>query len=210
MIIFPAIDIKDSKCVRLIKGDFDEMTSYENSPLDQAKIYVASGKGGKGCVSFRREKYIEYGGPNGGDGGRGGDIIFITDQNLNTLIDFRYQQHFKAMKGQDGMSKNKTGANGADIVIKVPPGTEIHNEDKSVLLAELLENNQKHIFNSYEVLVENKLTNQEKYFGRTKYMIPVIFDANNCKPGELIKVKITSFNRNNLFGSYNSYKIKAA
>ena len=114
--------------------------------LDQAKIYVASGKGGKGCVSFRREKYIEYGGPNGGDGGRGGDIVFITDQNLNTLIDFRYQQHFKAMKGQDGMGKNKTGAGGNDIVIKVPPGTEIHNEDKSVLLLELLENKQKYIF----------------------------------------------------------------
>ena len=114
--------------------------------LDQAKIYVASGKGGKGCVSFRREKYIEYGGPNGGDGGRGGDIVFITDQNLNTLIDFRYQQHFKAMKGQDGMGKNKTGAGGNDIVIKLPPGTEIHNEEKSVLLLELLENNQKYIF----------------------------------------------------------------
>ncbi len=114
--------------------------------LDQAKIYVASGKGGKGCVSFRREKYIEYGGPNGGDGGKGGDIIFVTDQNLNTLIDFRYQQHFKAKKGQDGMGKNKTGASGEDIFIKVPPGTEIHNEDKSVLLAELLENNQKYIF----------------------------------------------------------------
>ena len=114
--------------------------------LDQAKIYVASGKGGKGCVSFRREKYIEYGGPNGGDGGKGGDVIFVTDQNLNTLIDYRYQQHFKAKKGQDGMGKNKTGSNGEDVVIKVPPGTEIHNEDKSVLLAELLENNQKYIF----------------------------------------------------------------
>ena len=114
--------------------------------LDQAKIYVASGKGGKGCVSFRKEKYIEYGGPNGGDGGKGGDIVFITDQNLNTLIDFRYQQHFKAKKGQDGMGKNKTGANGKDIVIKVPPGTEIFNEDKSVLLFELLDNNQKYIF----------------------------------------------------------------
>ena len=114
--------------------------------LDQAKIYVASGKGGKGCVSFRREKYIEYGGPNGGDGGKGGDVVFVTDQNLNTLIDFRYQQHFKAKKGQVGMGKNKTGANGEDIVIKVPPGTEIHNEDKSVLLSELLENNQKYIF----------------------------------------------------------------
>ena len=114
--------------------------------LDQAKIYVASGKGGRGCVSFRREKYIEYGGPNGGDGGRGGDIVFITDQNLNTLIDFRYQQHFKAKKGQDGMGKNKTGAGGDDIIIKVPPGTEIHNEDRSVLLAELLEDNEKYIF----------------------------------------------------------------
>ncbi len=114
--------------------------------LDQAKIYVASGKGGKGCVSFRREKYIEYGGPNGGDGGRGGDVIFITDQNLNTLIDFRYQQHFKAMKGKDGMGKNKTGASGNDTVIKVPPGTEIYNEDKSVLLVDLVENNQKYVF----------------------------------------------------------------
>ncbi len=114
--------------------------------LDQAKIYVASGKGGKGCVSFRREKYIEYGGPNGGDGGKGGDVIFITDQNLNTLIDYRYQQHFKAKKGQDGMGKNKTGAKGEDIIIKVPPGTEIHNEDRTVLFSELLENNQKYIF----------------------------------------------------------------
>ena len=77
--------------------------------LDQAKIYIASGKGGNGCVSFRREKYIEFGGPNGGDGGKGGDIIFVTDQNLNTLIDFRYQQHFKAKKGGDGKGKNKTG-----------------------------------------------------------------------------------------------------
>ena len=114
--------------------------------LDQAKIYVASGKGGRGSVSFRREKYIEYGGPNGGDGGRGGDVIFVTDQNLNTLIDFRYQQHFKAKKGRDGMGKNKTGAGGSDTIIKVPPGTEIYNEDKTVLLLDLTENNQKHIF----------------------------------------------------------------
>ena len=137
--------------------------------LDQAKIYVASGKGGKGCVSFRREKYIEYGGPNGGDGGRGGDIIFITDQNLNTLIDFRYQQHFKAMKGQDGMSKNKTGASGDDIIIKVPPGTEIHNEDKSVLFMSV--NKAKFrkpvlpndIIN-LEVNLKNPLTNHQAKF----------------------------------------------
>ena len=111
--------------------------------LDQAKIYIASGKGGNGCVSFRREKYIEFGGPNGGDGGKGGDIIFITDQNLNTLIDFRYDQHFKAKKGENGKGKNKTGADGNNKFIKVPPGTEIYNEDKTVLLAELYEKNKQ-------------------------------------------------------------------
>ena len=111
--------------------------------LDQAKIYIASGKGGRGCVSFRREKYIEYGGPNGGNGGKGGDIIFITDPNLNTLIDFRYQQHFKAKKGQDGKGKNQTGAGGDDLIIKVPPGTEIYNEDKSVLITDLTKKNQQ-------------------------------------------------------------------
>ena len=105
--------------------------------LDQAKIYIASGKGGRGCVSFRREKYIEYGGPNGGNGGKGGDVIIVTDPNLNTLIDFRYQQHFKAKKGEDGKGKNQTGANGKNLIIKVPPGTEIYNDDKTVLLADL-------------------------------------------------------------------------
>ncbi len=111
--------------------------------LDQAKIYIASGKGGNGCVSFRREKYIEFGGPNGGNGGKGGDVIFVTNPNLNTLIDFRYQQHFKANKGENGKGKNQTGANGKDIIIKVPPGTEIYNEDKSVLLADLTSEDQK-------------------------------------------------------------------
>ena len=113
--------------------------------LDQAKIYVASGKGGKGCVSFRREKNIEYGGPNGGNGGKGGDVIFITDPNLNTLIDFRYQQHFKAKKGKDGKGKNQTGADGQDLIIRVPPGTEIYDEDKKVLLADLVTKDQKTI-----------------------------------------------------------------
>ena len=113
--------------------------------LDQAKIYIASGKGGRGCVSFRREKYVEYGGPNGGDGGKGGDVVFVTDPNLNTLIDFRYQQHFKAKQGENGKNQNKTGSNGNDVIIKVPPGTEIYDENKSVLLAELLKKNQKHI-----------------------------------------------------------------
>ena len=111
--------------------------------LDQAKIYIASGKGGKGSVSFRREKYIEYGGPNGGNGGKGGDIIFITDQNLNTLIDFRYQQHFRAKKGGDGKGKNQTGAGGKNLIIKVPPGTEIYNENKSVFVADLIKKDQE-------------------------------------------------------------------
>lgn len=106
--------------------------------LDQAKIYVISGKGGNGCVSFRREKYVEFGGPNGGNGGKGGDVKLIVDPNLNTLIDFRYQQHFKAKKGDDGKGKNQTGAKGENKIIKVPIGTQVLNEDKSILLADLI------------------------------------------------------------------------
>ena len=114
--------------------------------LDQAKIFISSGNGGDGCASFRREKYIEYGGPNGGDGGKGGDIIFLVDTNLNTLIDFRYQQHFKAKRGENGKGKNQTGADGNNLIIKVPPGTEIYNEDKTVLLFDLVEKNEKIVF----------------------------------------------------------------
>ena len=114
--------------------------------LDQAKIFISSGSGGDGCASFRREKYIEYGGPNGGDGGKGGNIIFKVDENLNTLIDFRYQQHFKAKRGENGKGKNQTGSDGKNLIIKVPPGTEIYNEDKSVLLFDLIEKNEKIIF----------------------------------------------------------------
>jgi GTP-binding protein len=107
--------------------------------LDQAKIYVRSGAGGNGCVSFRREKFIEYGGPNGGDGGRGGDVIIECVANLNTLIDYRYRQHFYAKNGEPGMGKDRHGADGDDVVIKVPPGTEVISEDQETLLAELLE-----------------------------------------------------------------------
>ena len=110
--------------------------------LDQTKIYVASGKGGDGCVSFRREKYIEFGGPDGGNGGKGGDIIFHTNSNLNTLIDFRFNQHHKAKKGENGKGKNKTGKNGDSLVINVPIGTEIYNEDKSILYKDLVLKNQ--------------------------------------------------------------------
>ena len=107
--------------------------------LDSAKVYVRSGDGGNGCVSFRREKYVEFGGPNGGDGGRGGDVIVECVANLNTLLDFRYQQHFKAKKGSNGMGQNRTGAKGADVVLKVPPGTQILDEDGETLIADLTE-----------------------------------------------------------------------
>ncbi|MGI9523963.1 MAG: GTPase ObgE [Hyphomicrobiaceae bacterium] len=105
--------------------------------LDQAKIYVSSGKGGDGCLSFRREKYIEFGGPDGGDGGKGGDVRITCVTNLNTLIDFRYQQHFKAQNGRPGMGKNRTGANGDDCIIRVPPGTQVYHDDQQTLLADL-------------------------------------------------------------------------
>jgi GTP-binding protein len=106
--------------------------------LDQAKVYVRSGDGGNGCVSFRREKFIEFGGPDGGDGGRGGDVIVECVANLNTLLDYRYKQHFKAKKGGHGMGKNRTGARGADIVLPLPPGTEILDEDGETVLADLV------------------------------------------------------------------------
>ena len=106
--------------------------------LDQAKIYIRSGDGGNGCVAFRREKYIEFGGPFGGDGGKGGDVYVECVDNLNTLIDYRYQQHYKAKGGENGMGKNRTGAGGDDCTIKVPPGTEVYAEDGETLLADLV------------------------------------------------------------------------
>ena len=110
--------------------------------LDQAKIYVKSGDGGPGCVSFRREKYIEHGGPDGGNGGRGGDIIFTCVKDLNTLIDFRYSQHFRAKNGQNGSGRDKTGAGGDDLVIKVPVGTQIIDEDRETILFDMMEEGQ--------------------------------------------------------------------
>jgi GTPase len=105
--------------------------------LDQAKIYVRSGDGGAGCVSFRREKFIEFGGPDGGDGGRGGDVVAECVAGLNTLIDYRYQQHFKARTGGHGMGRNRAGGRGADAVLKVPEGTQIFEEDGETLIADL-------------------------------------------------------------------------
>jgi GTP-binding protein len=105
--------------------------------LDEAKVYIQSGAGGNGCVSFRREKFIEFGGPNGGDGGKGGDVIAEAVEGLNTLIDYRYQQHFKAKRGGNGMGKDRHGANGADLIMKVPAGTQIYEEDGATLIADL-------------------------------------------------------------------------
>ncbi len=114
--------------------------------LDEAKIYLKSGDGGPGCVSFRREKFIPMGGPDGGNGGKGGDVIIEVVDTLNTLIDFRYRQHFKAENGRHGMGQNRSGANGADCVIKVPTGTEILDEDKETVLLDLTETGERFVF----------------------------------------------------------------
>lgn len=111
--------------------------------LDQAKIFIRSGAGGPGAVSFRREKYVEYGGPDGGNGGRGGDVIFEAVAGLNTLIDFRYTQHFKARRGHGGAGRNRTGGAGGDLVIKVPVGTQILDDDRETVLADLVEAGQR-------------------------------------------------------------------
>ncbi|MGQ0676387.1 MAG: GTPase ObgE [Rhodospirillales bacterium] len=113
---------------------------------DEAKVYLRSGDGGAGQAAFRREKFIEFGGPDGGDGGRGGDVIVEAVDGLNTLIDFRYAQHFKAAKGGHGQGRNKTGAKGADVVLRVPPGTQVIDEDKQTVLLDLTRAGQRAVF----------------------------------------------------------------
>ncbi len=113
--------------------------------LDQAKIYIKAGNGGSGSASFRREKFVEFGGPDGGDGGNGGSIIVESDRNLNTLIDFRYSQHFKAQHGKNGSKRNRTGANGEDLVLKVPMGTQIYEEDNNTLIYDFTKNKEKYL-----------------------------------------------------------------
>jgi GTP-binding protein len=114
--------------------------------LDQAKIYLKSGDGGAGCVSFRREKFIEFGGPDGGNGGRGGDVVFECAANLNTLIDYRYQQHFKAGRGHHGMGRDRSGPRGHDVVLRVPEGTQVIADDGETVLADFTHAGQRLVF----------------------------------------------------------------
>ena len=113
--------------------------------LDQAKINLKAGNGGSGSASFRREKFVEFGGPDGGDGGDGGSIVFEAERNLNTLIDYRYSQHFKAENGKPGSKRNKTGANGKDLILKVPIGTQIYEEDNNTIIYDFKKNNEKYL-----------------------------------------------------------------
>jgi GTPase len=111
--------------------------------LDEAKVYIASGAGGNGCIAFRREKFIEFGGPSGGDGGKGGDVVIEAVNGLNTLIDYRYQQHFKAQSGVPGKGKDQHGANGKDVVLRVPIGTQVYEQDGETLLADFTDVGQR-------------------------------------------------------------------
>ena len=113
--------------------------------LDQVKIYIKAGDGGSGSPSFRREKFIEFGGPDGGDGGKGGSVILKSERNLNTLIDFRYQQHFKAKRGGDGKGKNQTGRGGENLYLKVPIGTQVFEEDNKTLIFDFKEENEEYV-----------------------------------------------------------------
>ena len=127
--------------------------------LDQVKIFIKAGDGGSGSPSFRREKFIEFGGPDGGDGGKGGSIILKSERNLNTLIDYRYQQHFKAQRGQDGKGKKMTGKSGEDLFLKVPIGTQVFEEDNKTLIYDFKNNNDEFIV----------ATGGRGGFGNTKY-----------------------------------------
>lgn len=141
--------------------------------LDQAKVFLAAGAGGNGCVGFRREKFVEFGGPDGGDGGNGGDVVFEAARNLNTLIDFRYRQHFKAERGQDGSGRNCAGRNGKDLIIKVPVGTEILSEDRETVLADLNEDGQRLVL----------LKGGNGGFGNTHFKGPSNQAPDYAKPG---------------------------
>jgi GTP-binding protein len=148
--------------------------------LDEAKVYVQSGAGGNGCVSFRREKFIEFGGPNGGDGGNGGNVIIEAVNGLNTLIDYRYQQHFKAERGGNGMGKDRAGANGKPVVLKVPVGTQVYEEDGETLLADLTAVGQR----------VTLLTGGNGGFGNTHFKSSTNRAPRHANPGEPAEERI--------------------
>ncbi|OIN86486.1 MAG: GTPase ObgE [Alphaproteobacteria bacterium CG1_02_46_17] len=141
--------------------------------LDEAKIYFKSGDGGAGCVSFHREKFVEFGGPDGGNGGRGGDVIVECVKDLNTLVDFRYTQHFKAEKGHHGMGRNRTGSDGKDVIVRVPVGTELLDEDKEEVLIDFTEPGQRKVF----------LRGGDGGFGNAHYKSPTNQAPRRCTPG---------------------------
>jgi GTP-binding protein len=142
--------------------------------LDEAKVYIQSGAGGNGCVAFRREKFIEFGGPSGGDGGKGGDVVVEAVDGLNTLIDYRYQQHFKAKAGGNGMGKDRHGANGKDAVLKVPAGTQIYEEDGETLIADLTAVGQRAVI----------LTGGNGGFGNARFKSSTNRAPRHANPGE--------------------------
>jgi GTPase len=141
--------------------------------LDQCKIYLKSGDGGAGSASFRREKFIEFGGPDGGNGGRGGDIVFEAVPNLNTLIDYRYQQHFKAQKGRGGAGRNRTGADGETLLLRVPVGTQIMDEENEEVLMDLIQSGQRVVF----------LRGGDGGFGNAHYKTSTNQAPRRCDPG---------------------------
>ena len=141
--------------------------------LDQAKVYLKSGDGGPGAVAFRREKFIEYGGPDGGNGGRGGDVVLEVVDGLNTLIDYRYKQHFKAQRGNHGMGANRNGAKGTDVVLRVPVGTQILDEDQETVLLDLTEPGQRVVF----------LKGGDGGFGNAYYKTPTNRAPRKSHPG---------------------------
>src|SRR5450755_2292678 len=143
--------------------------------LDEAKVYIRSGDGGNGCVAFRREKFIEFGGPSGGNGGRGGDVIIEVVDGLNTLIDYRFQQHFKAPKGTNGMGKDRHGANGKPIVLKVPVGTQIFDEDRETLVHDCTQLGERFIL----------AKGGNGGFGNAHFKSPTNRAPRNANPGQL-------------------------
>ena len=151
--------------------------------LDECRVNIKSGKGGNGCVGFRREKYIEFGGPDGGDGGRGGDVWIEAVEGLNTLIDYRYRQHFKAQPGRDGAGQNRTGADGDDVTLRVPVGTQVFEEDREHMLADLTEIGQR----------IRLLQGGNGGFGNTRFKSPTNRAPRKANPGlvnQLLKPKL--------------------